>query len=99
APLQPGQLGNLGAFAIMAASAEAHVEFRAAHLTPLLGPVWRAKEKSAAQKARLRRVGRDVLGEPPRDLAALDALEDTLGLTTGILQGTGQGLLLGGAAA
>jgi hypothetical protein len=81
--VQPGVDGVAGGFGLMATVAGSKAPFSWSHLVPVVGPIWRATERSADIKMRTRRYGREVLGVDKRDLSAMDRTTETLSTLQG----------------
>jgi hypothetical protein len=76
--IQPGVGGVVGGFGLMATVAGSKAPFSWAHVVPVVGPIWRAGERSADIKRRTRRYGSEVLGVDKHDLSAMDNTTDAL---------------------
>ena len=85
-----------GFLSMCAGASVLDVDTEPVHFVPVAGPFAKADARSALAKERMRRIGRDVIGDPPKDLATMDAIEDALGGTKAWLQASGQVLLFGG---
>jgi hypothetical protein len=66
------------------------------HWIPVAGRVIKAGDQAAALKGNMRRVGKDMIGEEPEDLAAMDSTIDTLAAFEGGLGALAEAALLGG---
>lgn len=97
AQLQKG--GWARAYVLAAAAAGSKAKVGLWELVPVAGPLVKAGEEIVATKERLRRVGRDVLMDPPgRDLSGMDTAVDVIGGAKGIAGAVGQGLAVAGLA-
>lgn len=76
--IQPGVGGVVGGFGLMATVAGSKAPFSWRHVLPVVGPIWRASERSADIKQRTRRYGVEVLGVDKHDLSAMDNTADAL---------------------
>jgi hypothetical protein len=81
--IQPGVGGVTGGFGLMATVAGSKAPFSWSHVLPVVGPIWRASERSTDMKLRTRRYGAEVLGVNKRDLSAMDNTADALNAIQG----------------
>lgn len=94
---KPGDMGWARGYVLMAAAAGTKGHAGLGSLVPIAGPLWKAADENAALKERMRRVGRDVLRDPPgRDLSGMDATVDVITTIKGITGATGQGVAIVG---
>jgi hypothetical protein len=93
--LKPG--GWARVYVLMATAGGTKGDTGLLQLIPVAGPFFKAADDAAATKERMRRVGRDVLRDPPgRDLSSMDTAVDVLAMAKGITAGVGQGLAVVG---
>lgn len=93
--LQKG--GWARAYVLAAAAAGSKGKAGLWSVLPVAGPIVKAGEEIVATKERMRRVGRDVLMDPPgRDLTSMDTAVDVIAGTKGVVGAVGQGLALVG---
>ncbi len=96
--VQPGAVpGWARPYALMATAAGSEAEDEPAFFIPVAGPLFKAAGEAAVEKARMRRVGRDLLHDAPgRDLSTMDATVDAIAGVKGVTGAVGQGLALAG---
>jgi hypothetical protein len=87
------------AFILMSAAAGCEADGDLVDLVPVAGPLLRAGDEAKLTKERMRRVGKDVLGDSieTRDLGAMDATVDAFAWGKGATASLGEGLAVVGA--
>lgn len=94
---KPGDVGWARGYVLMAVAAGTKAESSLAGLVPVAGPLFKAGDESAALKERMRRVGRDVLRDPPtKDLSSMDTSIDVVTTIKGVTGAVGQGVAVVG---
>lgn len=94
--VKPHVDGIPGFLALVAGASVMDVQTEWLHLAPVVGPFAKARARADLAKGRMRRVGRDVIGDPPKDLSTMDAIEDVLSQSKAWMQAGGHVLLIGG---
>ncbi len=91
---KPGDIGWARGYVLMTVAAGTKGDTGIAGIVPIAGPLWKASDEAVALKERMRRVGRDVLKDPPgsKDLSSMDTTIDVVTTIKGITGATGQGV-------
>lgn len=91
---KPGDIGWARGYVLMTVAAGTKGETGIAGVVPIAGPLWKASDEAVALKERMRRVGRDVLRDPPgsKDLSTMDTTIDVVTTIKGITGAAGQGV-------